>query len=767
MPKIPKKNISDILHDVRPPVDFTGRQPQPAPIRNIAAAIPHVHQRVRIDSAAREEKISLIHPRPPSVLFGPGGQAVAGTPARQALLGAGGRIAYAEASKDEPSSTRLDSARLEFIFRQPVKSSAGVILGRGKKHWGLRFGLAALVLISVGGIFYAVVFRDLKNQGVVSARLIYSDLINSVEKLKDLRPDEARLALMSADGEFKNLKIAADRTGVIRVGEFLGGIFPVFQNLGEKIGSVDGLFDSAIKLSNALSELKTFGFAYFFDGNGSRLLALLHEIDDAVGKLSENSLALMSVAKEFQNSSLGLNMGELPLGDSLGLATELYTVQDVLRQFILLLERENGFHLALFFQNPSEMRPSGGFIGSYADLFIKGGAIAGMDVRDIYDPDGQLDLKLVPPKPLQGATVRWGARDANWFFDFPTSAKKTLDLLQVSKMYSEKMVLFEGAIAINTDVIQSLLDITGPIVITEYGLELGSGNFLEEIQKEVEAGENKKLGKPKQILKDFTPLFLAALKALPESGKEKLFAAIESHVAKKDIQAYFRSESLEGFAVKYGLGGEAYATPDGLDSDYLAVVNANVAGGKTDIFINQEIDVKSVVDSDGIIHNKVSVARTHRGKDSKYSWYRATNQNYLRLYVPKNTELDEIAGASTKTVYPRLNYKTSGYREDAEVVTSESGSEFGKNVWDAWLNTPSGDTRTITFSYHSKEKKELSSGKKYTFVFDKQSGVRGGIDFEFEAPAGFKWLESDRPTYAFRADDPESRIVIELTLTEV
>ena len=79
MPKIPKKNISGVLHDVRPPADFAGRQPEPTPVRSVAAATPHVHQRVHIDSAAREEKISLIYP-------------VAGTLARHALFGAGGRL---------------------------------------------------------------------------------------------------------------------------------------------------------------------------------------------------------------------------------------------------------------------------------------------------------------------------------------------------------------------------------------------------------------------------------------------------------------------------------------------------------------------------------------------------------------------------------------------------------------------------------------------------------------------------------------------------
>ena len=43
-------------------------------------------------------------------------------------------------------------------------------------------------------------------------------------------------------------------------------------------------------------------------------------------------------------------------------------------------------------------------------------------------------------------------------------------------------------VSINTNVLATILDITGPISVPGYDLELDSENFLKEIQYEVEAG---------------------------------------------------------------------------------------------------------------------------------------------------------------------------------------------------------------------------------------------------------------------------------------
>ena len=62
----------------------------------------------------------------------------------------------------------------------------------------------------------------------------------------------------------------------------------------------------------------------------------------------------------------------------------------------------NGPRKYLFlFQNNSEMRATGGFIGSYGVLDIANGHVKNFFVDGIFNPDGQLKDKIVPPEPIQ------------------------------------------------------------------------------------------------------------------------------------------------------------------------------------------------------------------------------------------------------------------------------------------------------------------------------------------------------------------------------
>ena len=98
----------------------------------------------------------------------------------------------------------------------------------------------------------------------------------------------------------------------------------------------------------------------------------------------------------------------------------------------------------LLFQNTSELRPTGGFPGSYALIEFDKGAMKEFFVDDIYNPDGQMKEKIIPPRPLQKITPNWGMRDANWFIDFQVSAKKIAEFY-----YKDTKTLVVGAAAGN------------------------------------------------------------------------------------------------------------------------------------------------------------------------------------------------------------------------------------------------------------------------------------------------------------------------------
>src|SRR3989344_469487 len=67
-------------------------------------------------------------------------------------------------------------------------------------------------------------------------------------------------------------------------------------------------------------------------------------------------------------------------------------------------------------QNNTELRATGGFMGSYARIETDKAGIKKIEVQDIYQPDGQIAGHVEPPYPVQEAFRQgwWKLRDSNW-----------------------------------------------------------------------------------------------------------------------------------------------------------------------------------------------------------------------------------------------------------------------------------------------------------------------------------------------------------------
>ncbi len=78
----------------------------------------------------------------------------------------------------------------------------------------------------------------------------------------------------------------------------------------------------------------------------------------------------------------------------------------------------------ILFQNNNEIRPTGGFIGSYAIMDINDGYIENLETYDVYDLDGAYWEIIEPPEEFYKFTSNWRFRDSNYSPDFSYSAKK-------------------------------------------------------------------------------------------------------------------------------------------------------------------------------------------------------------------------------------------------------------------------------------------------------------------------------------------------------
>ncbi|KKR89479.1 MAG: hypothetical protein UU36_C0026G0003 [Candidatus Uhrbacteria bacterium GW2011_GWE2_41_1153] len=145
------------------------------------------------------------------------------------------------------------------------------------------------------------------------------------------------------------------------------------------------------------------------------------------------------------------------------------------------------------------------------------------------------------------------------------------------------------------------------------------------------------------------------------------------------------------------------------DGDYLMVVDSNLGGGKTDSVIKQDIDVDVEIQADGSIINTVTITKEHTGLANAL-FEGINNVDYLRLYVPKGSELlqasgfeipDEslfkIANAPLATDKDLLLW-TSNFTQDP-ISGTDIWNEQGKTVFGNWMQTKPGETEIVTFTY--------------------------------------------------------------------
>ena len=356
----------------------------------------------------------------------------------------------------------------------------------------------------------------------------------------------------------------------------------------------------------------------------------------------------------------------------------------------------------IVFQNNTEIRPTGGFIGSFAEVKVRDGIIEHLNVPGggSYDLQGTLQENLRAPEPLQILSARWEFQDGNWFPDFPTSARQLMQFYQDAGGPS-----VDGVLAVNATFVSELIGLLGPIEMEDYGLTINEENFIFEAQKVVEYEYDKEANTPKAFIGDLAPKLVE--RAIEKTSEDFLATLdfLNAGLSQKDLQLYLSDETLEREIIDRGGGGEMKWT----EGDYLMVVDTNLGGGKTDGVIEQDVDVQVDISQDGTITNTLTISRTHYGIQGLL-FTGVNNVDYLRVYVPKGSTLLEATGFSIPdqslfnipdedwTIDDDLAYGLLTTNIDPLSGTAVS-EEHGKAVFGNWVQTKPGTTSTVTFRY--------------------------------------------------------------------
>lgn len=369
----------------------------------------------------------------------------------------------------------------------------------------------------------------------------------------------------------------------------------------------------------------------------------------------------------------------------------------------------------VIFQNDKELRPTGGFITAYTIARVDKGRFDPILSSDIYD----LDNKYKPvvkapdqfPKYLKGIYVaqnRFRLRDMNWSPDFETS----MDMFS-QEIKKAGVSNIDGIIAVDTQMLVNLIQILGKVNVASFGTytadivpDCNCAQVVYELEKfsdtegaivwsENEPGKivfaPKNYDNRKKIIGPLMNQILSATLGQPDEKIPLLFEAAIRSITEKHVLFYLLDNEAEQAVKAFGIAGDVKDSGSG---DYLYINDANLGGRKSNLYVTQEV-AQEVDKKTGYIEDTLTI--TYKNPEKQDGWLNSILPNWVRIYVPKGSEL----------------ISKDGFED-----FSDPYEEFGKKVFAGFVSIrPQGVAKVII-----KYKVPISIDKEYRLLIQKQPG---------------------------------------------
>ena len=401
---------------------------------------------------------------------------------------------------------------------------------------------------------------------------------------------------------------------------------------------------------------------------------------------------------------------------------ELETVNKLVEAFTKNDNIERSF--MIFLQNDMELRPGGGFLGQYAVIKLKNGEVTSSFLEDANLLDQRISAKISPPYPFYRMMQirKWKFRDSNFSPDFPTNVEKAKYFYRLSGRGGD----FDGFIAVNTDVFNDVLELTGPITVPGYNISFSSPDGALKLEEYVEKAYimNPELDTQnrKMIMKKMTPIIIDKLFSLGNISKLAGFAHKE--FKNRNIMVNFADADLQSAIESVHWDGKV--TQD-WSSDYLMMVDANMGALKTDYYMKREVSY----DIDLTAEKPTATLNILYKNTAPYGdWRTSDYHSYLRVYVPKGSNLLDRKMVSYPNIGEEFGKTYMGFichvligGETNAMIKYELPADFNKDDYRLLIQKQSG-VGNIPVKVHLKTK----DGKEY----DQEQTLDNDLKFEFQ-----------------------------------
>ncbi len=383
-----------------------------------------------------------------------------------------------------------------------------------------------------------------------------------------------------------------------------------------------------------------------------------------------------------------------------------------------LLGMETPRTILILFLNNTEIRPGGGFIGSYGVVTVDHGAVVSLftDGTENLDRAAIALAPIAAPQPIKDHLIdRWFFRDSNWSPDFARASQDALTFYTLEN--GQQATAIQTVVGVTPEVLTTLMKYTGSV--TAGGKVFTAENITDLLEQTVEVDFHKQ-GIPKTerkaVIGAIASELVSRIKHISPLQWGNVLGDFERLIDERHVIIFDRDSKIQNNLDMLGWSGRLKSgTPDSV-----MFVDANLASLKTDRVMERAMRYDVFRDAaSGEWRGRVTMRYKNTGT---LDWRTTRYGTYTRWYFPADTKFLDATG-SVKS----HKDKTPG----AWDVTQEDGH----TVIGSFILTEPGETTTVTIDIALAPSVVAEIlNHRYGLLVQKQLGTHG---FELTVHADF------------------------------
>ncbi len=299
-------------------------------------------------------------------------------------------------------------------------------------------------------------------------------------------------------------------------------------------------------------------------------------------------LASRGPRREFLAADEAAGRAAFQAGQGLRLAAKLWGPAGSARYF-------------LAFQNPAELRGTGGLIGEYGILEAgpdgpRLGHVAPFSELDYRVRDG---VALGPNLPQR--YERFPVNSTFWAVNIPADMP-TVGETMIRLYHGATGQRLDGVIAVDPFAVAEILRVAGPVTVG--GMNLGADNVADVTLVQAYVRYERDVTARKRFLEEVAKQTMAAFRRALPSRPVELVHGLAKAAKGRHLQLYSTDADAQRALLGIGIAGSTAAPADG---DYLMPVSVNTAGNKLDVFLQRSLRYQVRLLADGGARSSVAL----------------------------------------------------------------------------------------------------------------------------------------------------------------